>query len=202
MLQIINIFILIYYIVNLFNIILVYENNIIYNIMNYSNYTKNICYKNELHRYNYIIFIGNTTIDFIKTYDIKTICDHNRLLYYLYSKNNLLNNEINDILKYIVIDSKLSVTKLIKHNRSENSINILPKLIYSYENNTIYHEKFNKNIDINNSIIDNIFLEPLYIFEKYKNLYNITTDIFIKKLIKIICFLRYRIENRLYTLGI
>ena len=170
-------------------------------MINYSNHTKNICYKNILNDYKNIIFAGRTTLNFVETLNIQTICDYNRLLYYLYHKNNLLNNEIENNIMYIVVDSKKSVEKLIDNKKNSGTkFSVYPNLDYSYEKNTIYNIKFHSNYEINNSIVNNLFSDNLYIFKKYKNLYNITTDIFIKKLIRIICFLRYRIENRLYSI--
>ena len=170
-------------------------------MINYSNYTKNSNYTNILNNYKNIILAGRTSINFIETLDIQTICDYNRLLYYLYHKNNLLNNEIETNIMYIVVDAKKSVDKLIDNKRNNaKNFSVYPNLVYSYENNTIYNVKFHSNYEINNSIINNLFSDNLYIFKKYKKLYNITTDIFIKNLIKIICFLRYRIENKLYSI--
>ena len=108
------------------------------------------------------------------------------------------------MLKKIVIDSKLSVTKLIKINRSESSINKFSDLTeYSYKKKILLNKKYNnENYKENKKIVLQLLNENKYIYGIYNKLYNNINDVFIRQLIEVICFLRYRIDRRFQTLGL
>lgn len=169
----------------------------------YSNYIKNDIPLNVMD-YIHVVKAGRKDFSFIKKMPVNTICDHNRVLYLSCLENNLLTEENKLLLKKIVIDSKLSVTKLIKINRSESSINKFSDLTeYSYKKKILLNKKYNnENYKENKKIVLQLLNENKYIYGIYNKLYNNINDVFIRQLIEVICFLRYRIDRRFQTLGL
>ena len=161
--------------------------------MIYSNFISKYQYNND--EYKKILYAGNDKL--LKKINLRTICDHNRLLYKLIELNNVLDKENVSLLKIIICDSKYTVTKLIQYKRSNSTINSFPEILYSIKNKTIINPKYEKDLIHNENIVDTLFNENKYIYGIYKSLYDNVNDNFIKKIIKIITFLRYRIDIRM-----